>query len=81
MSETPKAREWWINDNAECDNTLSASRTEWFGYVHVREVIPGSIQITRGQLREAFAKALCVNSADGWSTGIAIERELFGNEK
>lgn len=32
-----KHREFWVNDNAEGDNTFTVSRTPWFGSIHVIE--------------------------------------------
>lgn len=32
-----KPREYYINDNAEGDETFTVSRTPWFGYIHVIE--------------------------------------------
>lgn len=81
INDKQHAREYWIN--ADLDAWDFAPDTErdikdLGPWVHVREVVPGSVTITREEFRAAIAKF-----DYGWD-GIdvdSVEDELFGKLK
>lgn len=81
--ESMSAREWWI-DLVSIDPTMSDvyNKPEYDDLIHVREVTPGSVTITREMLRESVMR--CINAQGGLSTDkqwSQLERELFGPEQ
>lgn len=55
QSQHATRREWWIADGHEKEMNRSffqaADRSTWANEVHVREVLPGEVTITREQFR------------------------------
>lgn len=58
MTEHDKPREWYLTNHMLYDNEFAVSDKPWHeGSIHVREVRPGEITLTRDELKRAFDRA------------------------
>lgn len=74
-------REWWAdlvrNENGSLKISDSYPDKRYGDLIHVREVVPGSITITRAQLSDAWTK---VSGDFMYPDCDDLIRELFGEE-
>ena len=72
MTEHDKPREWYLTNHMLYDNEFAVSDKPWHeGSIHVREVRPGEITLTRDELESAMH---CAGMLEDFAK---LERELF----